>query len=468
MDTPDVKNTGQHKTQYPSPTLAWTTLIVLAITYMFSFMDRQILVLLIDPIKADLQISDTQVSLLTGLAFALVYSFAGIPMGRVADLWVRKYVIIFGVTVWSTLTILGGFARNFPQLFVTRMGLGFGEAALTPTAYAMVPDLFPPNKIARALSVFALGGMIGMGMALVFGGVIIKLVENIDILTLPIVGEIRSWQVVLIVAGGLSLLMVIPLSMLPEPKRHESNIESSGATKQDLSFKAVLGYLWRHKTFYGFFLIGVSTYNLFGYGIATWIPSYFIRVHDWHASSAGITLGTLYIAPAIIGALSSGWLSDYFYSKGYKTAPLSIMFIALLFLPPLLLTFIYIPLMKVKMVALVAFFFIETMMVVLFPVVLQMATPNRIRAQISAISLMVSNLIGIGFGATSIALVTDYVFKDELAVGHSIAVVGVIACLISLSLYIFALKPFKQQVLMVMSEDDEPSQQEPTLSIQTV
>jgi MFS family permease len=458
MEHKPVQKTDQDKPQYPSPKLAWITLIVLSLTYMFSFMDRQILVLLIDPIKTDLQISDTQVSLLTGLAFAIIYSFAGIPMGRAADLWVRKYVIIFGVTVWSLLTILSGCARNFSQLFMARMGVGFGEAALTPTAYAMVPDLFPPNKIARALSVFVLGGMIGMGMSLLFGGVIVGLVEHVESITLPLIGEVRSWQVVLFIAGGLSLLMIIPLSLLPEPKRHIAD-GPAATNKENLSFKAVLRYLWQHKKFYGVFLAGTTIYNLFGYGNATWIPSYFIRVHGWEASNAGITLGALYLVPAIIGGLSSGWLADYFYSKGYKTAPLFIMFIALLFLAPLILLFIYMPLMEAKIVALVLFFLIETMMVVLFPAVLQMSTPNRIRGQVSAISLMISNLVGIGFGATSIALVTDYVFQDELAVGHSIAVVGVIACAVSMCLLFLALKPFKQRVSMVMADDREIPEQ---------
>ena len=452
-----MQKTNQNN-QYPSPKLAWGTLFVLSLTYMVSMMDRQILVLLIDPIKADLQISDTQVSLLTGLAFGLVYAFAGIPMGRMADLWIRKYVIIFGVSVWSLLTICGGFARNFSQLFITRMGVGFGEAALTPTAYAMVPDLFPPNKIARALSVFALGGLIGLGLSSLLAGGIIGLVDNVGSITLPVIGAVSAWRLVLFVAGGLSLLLIVPLSLLPEPKRH-SDATANLIDKDILSFKAVLHYLWQHKRFYGFFLAGVTSYNLFGYGTATWIPSYFIRVHGWEASSAGIILGALYIPAAIIGALSSGWLADHFYSKGYKAAPLILMIIVLALLVPLVLLFIYLPVMEMKITALVLFFLVETMKLVLAPCVLQMSTPNRIRSQVSAISLMIINLVGIGFGAMTIALVTDYVFQDELAVGHSIAVVGVIACAISMCFLFLALKPFKQQVSVVMGDDKESSEQ---------
>ena len=123
---------SDHSADYPTPKLAWTTVGILALTYLFSFMDRQILVLLIDPIKADLQITDTQVSLLTGFAFAIIYTTACVPLGRIADLWVRKYVIIAGVCVWSVLTMLCGLARSFPQLFLARMGVGFGEAAFNP------------------------------------------------------------------------------------------------------------------------------------------------------------------------------------------------------------------------------------------------------------------------------------------------------------------------------------------------
>ena len=152
---------------YPPPPVAWTTVGVLALTYMFSSMDRQILVLLIEPIKRDLDITDTQVSLLTGLAFASIYTVSGLFMGRAADNYVRKYVIIAGVGVWSVLTVMCGFARNFTQLFLARMGVGFGEAALTPTAYAMIADSFPPTRLSLGLSVFAMGGAMGAGMALI-------------------------------------------------------------------------------------------------------------------------------------------------------------------------------------------------------------------------------------------------------------------------------------------------------------
>jgi len=437
-------------TIYPTPKAAWTTVVILSLTYMFSMMDRQILVLLIEPIKSDLQISDTEVSLLTGFAFAIVYTFMGIPMGRAADLWVRKYVIIIGVTIWSVLTMVSGFTKTFGQLFAARMGVGFGEAALTPTAYALIPDLFPPNKLARAMSIFVLGGTaIGGGMSLLLGGVVIGQVEGLGSITLPLIGELRPWQLVLVVVGFLSLLMVIPLGLMKEPARHNSAAQTD--TQVNLTFKQVLQYLWDHKAFYGYFILGATLANLFAYGSAAWIPSYFIRLHEWDASSTGMTLGMLYIVPALIGGLSGGWLSDYFYNKGYAGAPLYLMLGVMLLSIPCMVLFVYLPSLTLNLIFLFLLYLLISFFFVLYPTVIQMATPNRMRAQISAIHLLVGNLAGIGFGPTVIALVTDYGFQDEMAVGHSIVIVGVLAYGIGALALLKALKPFTNEVVALNS-----------------
>jgi len=413
---------------------------------MFSFMDRQILVLLVEPIKHDLQITDTQVSLLTGFAFAVVYAVMGIPMGRAADLKVRKHVIIFGVTIWSVLTMYCGFARNFTQLFFARMGVGFGEAALTPTAYSMVADLFPPEKLGRAMSVFVLGGVAaGAALSLLLGGLIIGWVETIGAITLPIIGEVKAWQLVLIIVGFLSLLMVIPLALIKEPKRHGDVLSSDQTERTDLPFRDVLQYLWDKKSFYGSYIAGISLINLYGYGAGAWFPSYFIRVHEWDAASTGINLGLLYLVPAIIGGLASGWLSDRLYSKGYQTAPLMIITAAAALSIVVVPVIIYAPLMEIRLTFLVLANLLMVMLAVLLPVVIQMGTPNRIRAQASAIYLLIGNMVGIGFGPTVVALITDYGFKDEMAVGHAIAITGVVCFILGSVILCRAFKPFKKQ-----------------------
>jgi sugar phosphate permease len=299
---------------------------------------------------------------------------------------------------------------------------------------------------------------------------ILGLVQQMDAVTLPFIGEIRSWQIVLLVVGGLSLLMVIPLSWMPEPKRQgkqtvekkelsykdapQDEFEYKGDAQKNLSFKGVLHYLWNHKAFYGVFIVAFTTANVAGYGVATWIPSYFIRVHEWDSATTGITVGALYIVPAIIGGLISGWLADFLFGKGYRAAPLYIMFTALLIIGPLIFIFIYAPVMQLKIPALVTFYLVETMSSILFPTAILMATPHFIRAQVSALNLLVVNLVGIGFGPMTIALVTDYVFKDEMAVGHSIAIVGVLAYGIGACILFFAIKPIRQRVITVIAEGE--------------
>ena len=452
--SPDIKP-PESSLDYPAPAIAWTTVAVLSLTYMFSFMDRQILVLLVEPIKHDLQISDTQVSLLTGFAFAVVYAVMGIPMGRAADLRVRKHVIIFGVTIWSVLTMYCGFARNFLNLFLARMGVGFGEAALTPAAYSMVADLFPPEKLGRAMSVFVLGGVAaGAGLSLLLGGFIIGWVETVGAINLPLLGELKAWQLVLIIVGFLSLLMVIPLALIKEPKRHGDTSAATGAKPVDLPFRDVLKYLWDKKAFYGSFIAGISLINLYGYGAGAWIPSYFIRVHGWDAASAGINLGLLYLFPAVVGGLASGWLSDFFYSKGHKTAPLMIITAAAAISTVVVPAMIYTSFMPLKLALLVLANFLMVTLAVLLPTVMQMATPNRIRAQASAIYLLIGNMVGIGFGPTAIALITDFVFKDDMAVGDAIAIVGVACFFIGAIILCYAFKPFlaQQQSLKTATE----------------
>lgn len=424
--------------------------MVLSLTYMFSFMDRQILVLLIEPIKADLHISDTQISLLTGFSFAVVYTIMGVPMGRVADLWIRKYVIIFGVTTWGLMTAACGLARNFPQLFLARMGVGFGEAALTPTAYSIVADLFPPQRLAMAMSVFAVGGIaVGAGMSLVLGGMVIGFVEEVGVISLPIIGDLRAWQAVIILVGALTLLMLIPLKLMPEPKRHEAK-GTKPATAEERTFKYVLRYLTEHKAFYGRFFIGMSLVNLYAYGVGTWIPTYFIRLHSWEASTAGITLGLLYIAPAVIGGLGGGWLADRIYAKGYRGAPLILKCFAVTSLVALAPLFVILPWMQVKLGLLILMNLAGAVSTVLSPTIIQLATPNRMRSQVSAIYLLVVNLVGIGFGPTVVALITDYGFQDNLAVGKSIAITAVAACGAGALLLFKALKPFTFQLKTVL------------------
>ena len=192
---------------FPTPVVAWTTLAILFLAYISSFVDRMIISLLVEPIKADFQISDTQISLLLGLSFAIFYCLAALPIGRLVDIWSRKKIITVGITLWSFMTALCGLAQNYTQLFLARIGVGVGEASLAPAAYSMLADSFPPKKLGLAMGVFTMGTAVGAGLALIIGGAIISFVtgENGENVSLFGISFLSGWQWVFVLVDILSI-----------------------------------------------------------------------------------------------------------------------------------------------------------------------------------------------------------------------------------------------------------------------
>ena len=188
--------------RYPSAGVAWYSIVVLLIAYTIAFVDRTILALLVGPIQRDLGISDTLMGLLHGIAFALFYCALGIPIARLADQYSRRWIILVGMFIWSAMTAVCGIAKNFWQLFLARVGVGIGEAALSPAAYSMIADSFPPKDLGRALGVYSSGVFFGAGIAFMVGGAVISALQEVQTLTLPIVGDVRSWHAVFFIVGA--------------------------------------------------------------------------------------------------------------------------------------------------------------------------------------------------------------------------------------------------------------------------
>jgi MFS family permease len=204
---------------YPPPLLAWVTVAVLFVAYIFSFIDRMIIGLLVEPMKADLNLSDTQISLLQGLAFAIFYTLVGLPLGRLIDRAARLRVAAVGVALWSIMTMACGLAGQYWQLFVARMGVGVGEATLSPAAYSIISDSFPQRRMGLAMGVYGLGSAVGAGLAFIIGAAVIQLVTSAGTLTLPLIGEVRAWQATFMIVGLPGLVIAAVLAMMPEPAR---------------------------------------------------------------------------------------------------------------------------------------------------------------------------------------------------------------------------------------------------------
>lgn len=412
---------------YPPAKHAWYTILVLSVIYLFSFMDRQILVLLVEPIKHDLHINDVQISLLTGTAFAVLYSIVGVPMGWAADRYSRKWVIGIGVALWSTLTIGCGTARSFMQMFIFRMGIGIGEAALTPTALGMIPDLVPPEKRARAMSIFIMSASFGGGAALIFGGFVVHTADFFPgSIKLPILGALRAWQFVLVVVGMATLVMLVPLLTITDPQReHLQNARQT--TLNASSIRKTISYIWENRTAFTPVMIGVTLLNLFEYGAAAWVPSYLIRNFHLNAGHVGYLVGTISMVFGVGSVLIAGAVADKMRAGGDVNAHLRVILYSL---PVAWLGLLIFTLSDSVRLGLTGYALLLSGQVVcgpLGPAALQSITPGGMRAKVAAIWLLVANLVGIGFGPTAVALVTDYYFEDSTKVGISLLYIGTIA-----------------------------------------
>jgi MFS family permease len=430
---------------YPPARIAWYTMAVLGLLYAFSMIDRQIPNLLLVYIRRDLNISDTMVSLLAGFAFALFYATSALPISRIADQWSRKSVIFIGVVLWSLMTCLCGLSSSFVQFFIARMGVGLGEASLTPSAFAMASELFPPHKQARATSVFSIGPAIGGGLSLIMGGVLIGLAERAGPIVLPIVGSLKVWQIVLIAIGLLTLLTTVPLSAIHDPVRYTRS-RPGIANPANPSISAVLLALWHGRGGFVPLFFGVPLLSMAAYGIAAWTPTYFIRVYGWNAHDTGIIFGAVQIVAGIASALVAAWISDRTRAAGRLDAPFLVLLVLLVAVIPLPLALAAFPDPRVGLAMVALMNLAISPVACLAPVALQAITRDGMRAQVTALFLLITNIVGIGLGPTVVAATTDFVFRNPNAVGWSMGVVGSAAYALSASILYLGRRFYRTEV----------------------
>ena len=272
---------------------AYYVLAVLFVVYVFNFIDRQILSILLQPIKEDLQVSDTAMGFLTGFAFAVFYAIAGLPLARVADRWVRRSLIALSLATWSLMTAASGLARNFTDLALARVGVGIGEAGCTPPAHSLLSDYFPPERRATVLAVYACGIYMGVGLGFWLGGWL---------------NDAFGWRVAFMVIGlpGVAMAVVVRFTVR-EPPRGMS--ERTAAASRSYS----LGETWRFLTRLPSgrrISLGAAFQAFVGYGLGAWIPAFFIRLHGMTPGELGLWLSWITGIGGAIGAFSGGWLAD--------------------------------------------------------------------------------------------------------------------------------------------------------------
>lgn len=418
--------------RHPRAILALAILILFT---MLSYADRMIIVLLVDPIRADLGIDDVQISLLTGVAFALCFGLASLPLAWLADRYSRRWVIYWGVTVWSLATAAGGIAESFGELFAARFFVGVGEAALAPAAFAMIPDLFPKKQVARATGVLASAAALGGGFAILGGGVTVNLLKSAGETVLPLIGETEPWQMVFIALGLPGVLLAFLTFLLPRrtgKAAHEAAPEPQSAELAvPQGEKAYLAWLRENWAFMAGLSIGCSALAALAYGLTSWTPTYLSRVFGLNMAEVAMTLGFVQMLSGLVGYIGGGALIDWMEARGVPNAAYRYLMVAAV----------------VAVVGAVGGFYfagsVGTAMVFIglyhlaapfnspMVVALQKAAPEKFRGQAIALGTMTATLIGLLAGPTAIALFTENVYGDSAMVGVSVATVGVICGVIA-------------------------------------
>jgi MFS family permease len=428
----------------PSEGYAWYVVAVLVLAYTFSYIDRTILTLLVAPVRASLGISDVQLSLLHGLAFAFFYTFLGIPLGWLADRANRVRIIAIGILVWSVMTACCGLARNFWQMFLARIGVGIGEAALSPAAYSILADTFRPERVTLAISVYATGVYIGSGLALIVGGAVIAATPALDV---PVVGRLEPWQVVFIAVGLPGVLVAALMKTVREPARRGlMRAPSTRAVQGNVNLGDTFRFIAARWRTYGTHFVGYAVLAMLWNGASSWIPTFFIRTHGWTVPEVGLGFGSAILVFGTAGIALGGAFSGWLRARGHVDANIRIGIISAIMVLP---TGMIAPLLPSAGLALALFcvmvFFSS------FPyggaaAALQEITPNQLRALVSAIYLFVINLAGIGVGPTLVAAITQYGFADDAAIKYALSIAVAVTAPLAIVLLGLGLKPYRAAI----------------------
>ncbi len=367
------------------------TLGVLVVVYTFNFIDRQILSILIEPIKADLGVSDFGMGLLSGTAFAIFYATLGMPLALIADRWNRRNLIGISLALWSGMTALSGLAQNFWHLAIARIGVGVGEAGCSPAAHSMIADLYEAKERATALGVYSLGIPIGIMFGLFAGGAI---------------ADAFGWRLAFFVVGvpGILLSVVVFLTV-KEPPRGHADGHTAASDEPPPSIKEVFRYLWTRRSFLHLATGGGLT-AFVGYGLITWAPTFFVRSHEMSLTEAGFWLGLVLGIPGGLGIVAGGWVSDRFGARDTRWY-LWVVAVALAVAVPLgaaafLVEAWWASLLLLSLPIMLGNFYQGTTFAQV-----QGLAPVRMRAVAAAILLFILNFIGFVFGPPAVGILSD-------------------------------------------------------------
>jgi MFS family permease len=408
---------------FPPRSVAWYATGILAVLIWLSVLDRFIISLLVGPIKHDLGITDVQFGIFNGFIFTITYAVLGLGIGVMADRRSRRWLIFIGVAIWSVATAACGLAQQFWQLLLARVGVGAGEAALGPCASSLLSDLFPRERLTFAFTVYNLGSVVGAGMAFIIGGQIVEVVSRNPHFVLPLVGAVRSWQAVFFFVGIPGALLSFIVFTFPEPIRR--GVRNASTLKQTslASYLELWRFMRSHGRFFLFHYLGFGLGMVVLVGGGAWYAPHLARTFHWGPADIGLGVGLAMALGSISGQLFSGKMVDIMFRRGYRDAQMRWYMVALLVATPIGIAAMTIGNPWAFLILLYLLLVAMSSLPSMAMAALNIVTPNELRGTGIALFALVTGTLGAGMGPVLIAAVSDYIFKDEKAIGLATAAV---------------------------------------------
>jgi len=422
---------------WPSAVRGWVAAGLLALASIGSQFDRTVISLMTEPLKRTFTLDDTHFGMLQSIPFGIFYVLACVPIGRLADRYSRRMIIVAGVGLFSLFAMASGLARSFTQLFVTRIGVAVGEASLTPAALSMLSDLFPADRLSRPVSGFLMSAPVGQGLALIGGGSLLQWLTTSSALSRAPFSSLAPWQAAFIIIGAPVLLLVPLFLLLSEPLRRGPGVAGSLPLRE-------VGLVLRARAaaivpmFAGFAMV-----NLVSYTFLLWTPAFLQRTYGWNTAQSGAAFGLIILVCGTSGVFCAGWLSDRLARRGHLDAQLRVAACGYVgcgvfgALTPLM------PTAPTALAMLAPAIFLSMMPYPCAGTAIQLIIPNRARAQVTAIYVTMTTLVGLVVGPVVVGVMTDHVFHDPAQIRYSLAIVIGIAAPVMVVLLLKALRPFR-------------------------
>lgn len=417
---------------YPKSTIAWLTVGVLFLLYIRSLADRYLMALMVEPIKADLGLSDLQISLLQGPAFAVLYSICAVPVGLLLDRSSRRWVLFGCIVVWSAGAAACGLAASFAMLALGRSLVGAGEAGYTTGAYSIIGDSFPPQKVSLAMSIFVMGGVMGAGIVFLLGGPMVGVILDGQISHWPGMSLFKPWQQAFIVTGIPGIATALLVFLFPEPGRHKP----AGAAPGGRGYGEALRFIFAHPRCFSGIILGIGLVYTVTIALQLWSPTYLTRSFGWTPTQIGIAMGVAQMLPALSLPLH-GWVVDRLYARGRTDAHLLWCLITLILAAPFAIAAYLVgnPWLTVVLFGIYMVFILSSSSI--GPAATQVVTPPELRGRVSAIFVLVTGLIGMALGTSLVGFFTDKVLGDPQKVGTSLILL--IAIVLTVAAILFAM-----------------------------